>query len=157
MKLSSNSAWDLPAITRFLGATAIPIRIAVNQDAFPVICSLWYAFNTEKNAFICVSHESSHLIELLQKDVHCAFEVAPNEPPYCGVRGQGLATVTREGAGDALQALIDRFLGDGNQSLARWLLGRADEEYLIQLTPIWISSWDYGNRMDRQLRGTTST
>ena len=148
MKLSTKSAWDIPAIATFLEATAIPIRIAVKNNGFPVICSLWYAFDADANNFICVSHESSHLIQLLQANNRCAFEIAPNEPPYCGVRGQALASLTREGAGAALDTLIDRFLGDTNQSLARWLLDRADQAYLIRLTPVWISSWDYRNRMD---------
>ena len=148
MKLSAKSAWDTPSIVHFLNDVTIPIRIAVNKGDSPVICSLWYAFDAEAEAFMCVSHESSHLIELLKQNYRCAFEVAPNDPPYHGVRGQGRASLTRAGAGDALKALTERYLGDTNQELARWLLDRAEQEYLIRLKPVWISSWDYGRRME---------
>ncbi len=97
---------------------------------------------------MCVSQESSHLIGFRKQNPRCAFEVAPNDPPYHGVRGQGRASLTRAGAGDALKALTERYLGDTNQELARWLLDRADQEYLIRLKPVWISSWDYGRRME---------
>ena len=84
----------------------------------------------------------------LEKNNRCAFEVAPNDPPYRGVRGKAVATLTREGASDVLDHLIERYLGSTNTSLANWLRSRVDEEYVIELQPHTISSWDYGGRMD---------
>ena len=46
-----------------------------------------------------------------------------------------------------LGRLIDRYLGDRKSRLARWLLGRAEEELAIRIEPRWISAWDYTERM----------
>jgi hypothetical protein len=33
--------------------------------------------------------------------------------------------------------------------LAKWLLDRKDDEYVLELSPSWMTSWDYGHRMER--------
>ena len=80
-------------------------------------------------------------------DPNVGFEIALNAPPYKGVRGKGNATLTKENVSDTLHEVIVRFLGDTTSNLARWLLGRADEEYVIEIAPSWITSWDYSERM----------
>jgi hypothetical protein len=54
--------------------------------------------------------------------------------------------VPAEGA-QRLGELIDRYLGDRDSDLARWLLSRADGEVAIRLRPRWITSWDFSARM----------
>ena len=56
--------------------------------------------------------------------------------------------MTRNDVEVTLKALIKRYLGTSNQSLAAWLLSRADDEYIVEIRPAWITSWDYGNRME---------
>ena len=80
-------------------------------------------------------------------DPRVGFEIASNEPPYKGVRGKGNAKLTQENVSNTLHEVIVRFLGSTNSNLARWLLGRAEEEYVIKITPNWITSWDYSERM----------
>ncbi|MFT7689166.1 MAG: hypothetical protein ACI9FB_004534, partial [Candidatus Azotimanducaceae bacterium] len=92
---------------------------------------------------------SSQLVKLLSKNAKCAFEVAPNDPPYKGVRGRGEVTLTRDGVDETLHTLISRYLGDSNNSLAKWLLSRAEQEYVLEIKPTWITSWDYGHRMEQ--------
>jgi hypothetical protein len=87
------------------------------------------------------------VLGFLQADARCAFEVAPNEPPYCGVRGQAKAELSKDGAGELLERLIARYLGDSNPGLANWLMSRVEDEWVIRLEPIWFSAWDYRARM----------
>jgi hypothetical protein len=75
------------------------------------------------------------------------FEIAPNEPPYHGVRGQGDAIVEPLGSKETLEELLGRYLGGVNSSLANWLLSRCDEEVLITITPTRLYTWDYRERM----------
>ena len=75
------------------------------------------------------------------------FEVAPNEPPYFGVRGQAMAALEPLGDHKTLQQLLERYLGGGDSDLGQWLLQRSDEELLISLTPVRFFSWDYRERM----------
>ncbi len=147
MKIAASSSWDLSRITEYLNQTAIPMRIAAHKDEFPFICSLWFTFDEARGELVCASHESSYLVKLLKANNRCAFEIAPNEPPYHGVRGQAYAELVREGADEVLPALLAKYLDDSNDSLAAWLLSRTAEEYVIRLKPTWVSSWDYSNRM----------
>ncbi len=128
MKLAAKSAWSKGDIADFLEGSNIPIRIAVQDKDFPLICSVWFAYDATKEVIYCVSHESSYLVKLLKQAGRCAFEVAPNEPPYLGVRGKANVTVLQDDAGEVLHELINRYLGDTASPLAKWLLGRIDQE-----------------------------
>ena len=147
MKISKNSAWDQSRIFSFLSENTIPVRLAVIQDKHPLICSVWFSVEAETLVIRCVSHGKSQLIKSLMADPNVGFEIALNAPPYKGVRGKGNATLTKENVSDTLLEVSVRFLGDTTSNLARWLLGRADEEYVIEITPSWITSWDYSERM----------
>ena len=124
--LSSKSDWNESQVEAFLNSSRIPIRIAVDDGDYPLICSVWYQYRD--GALCVVSHKSSKLAKLLLARGRCAFEIAPNEPPYQGVRGKAEVSSNPENAESTLRSLIDRYLGDTNQSLAKWLLSRVDDE-----------------------------
>lgn len=152
MEIRPGSAWDRAQIEDFLGQTRIPLRLASNTArGFPLVNSLW--FELSDGALLCATHQSSAIIAHLGRDGRCGFEIAPNEPPYYGVRGQGRASLLREGAAEALGRLIERYLGDSNPGLAAWLLGRAAEEYLIRIEPEWLTAWDFRPRMQPTTAG----
>jgi len=149
MLISKTSAWSHEILASYLEDAAIPMRIATYGNEFPSICSVWFFFDPERELLLCASHKNSQLVKQLTRNNKCAFEIAPNDPPYKGVRGRGQVTLTHAGVEDTLHKLIDRYLGDSNDSLAKWLLDRKEEEYVIELSPSWITSWDYGHRMER--------
>ncbi|AQA18778.1 hypothetical protein BST95_11555 [Halioglobus japonicus] len=147
--MKTNGPWELADIHNWLGDSRYPLRVScVGEDGYPRVVSLWYIFRDGK--FHCVSHRNSPLVKLLRKSPKVGFEVSPNQPPYCGVRGQGDAALTGEGAADTLLLAIDRYLGGGSQSLARWLMSRVEDEVTITITPGRFFSWDYRYRMDEQ-------
>ncbi len=146
LKIASSSAWDATDIETYLQTTDIPLRLACNgKEGYPVLCSMW--FQLTDNSLWCASHESSRVIAALTDNAKCAFEIASNEMPYRGVRGQADALLHREGAAAVLERLMARYLDDSNAALAAWLRGRASGEYAIELQPRWISAWDYRHRM----------
>lgn len=145
-RVRSNSAWSLEQIEAFLGESSIPLRLSCNAGkGFPSLNSMWFEYRD--GSLWCATHASSAILGFLRADPRCAVEVAPNEPPYCGVRGQANAVISREGAGELLERLIARYLRDTNPGLAAWLMSRIDDEYAIELRPTWLSSWDYRPRM----------
>ncbi len=145
-RIRSTSAWDQRQIDAFLCDSHIPLRLACNAgQGFPLLNSLWFEYHD--GGLWCATHASSAIVPFLQRDPRCAFEIALNDPPYCGVRGQARAALTREGAAALLQRLIERYLGDSNPALADWLMSRADDEYAIRLDATWITAWDYRPRM----------
>ena len=142
--------WAEDRIEEFLAAARIPMRLAANTDSgFPVILSVW--FLPEEDELLAVVHRDARIAKRLRADPRCAFEIAPNEPPYLGVRGQAPASLVPDGAGAVLERLLDRYLGSTESSLGRFLLARAEEELIVRLRPFWIASWDYSRRMQDAL------
>lgn len=146
LPVSRSSSFDAEQIEQFLLSSTIPVRLACNtHDGYPLLTSLWFFY--EQGSLFCATHEGSVIARHLLNDPRCAFEIAVNEPPYKGVRGQGQARLDRTGAAEVLGKLIDRYLGGRESQLAKWLLGRSHEEYVIKIQADWISSWDYTARM----------
>ncbi len=138
--------WSLDRVAEFLGEATIPLRLAcVRGDGFPQVVSVWYRYRD--GALQCVSHRNSYLVSLLRHDPKVGFEVAPNEPPYYGVRGRGTAALSPLGEADALEELLEQYLGGQDSRVAHWLLSRREEELLITITPSHLFSWDYRQRM----------
>lgn len=142
--------WTESQVWDFIAEQRIPIRLAANTaTGFPVVLSLW--FLPENEELLAAVHRDARIAKRLKADPRCAFEIAPNEPPYRGVRGQAIATLEPEGAGTLLERLLHRYLGSTDSSLGRFLLARAEEELIVRLQPTWIGSWDYSRRMDDAL------
>lgn len=149
MKIHSKSAWTREKITAFLSQAVIPMRLACQgNDGFPVVCSLWFFYDDDM--LWSASHKNAHIINLLTADARVGIEIATNDYPYHGVRGKGTVELLAEGADHALERLIQKYLGKGNQALADWLMSRAHDEYAIKITPAMLNSWDFSNRMEKQ-------
>ena len=147
MDIQLKGPWTQAQIDEYLKDTVYPLRVGcIACDGFPRVVSVWYHY--ADGQFHCASHRSSQLVALLRDNGNVGFEVAPNEPPYCGVRGQGVATLSDVGGGDILEKLLDRYLGGSESNLGNWLLSRREDEVLISITPQRLFSWDYRQRMD---------
>lgn len=143
---SFKGPWSESQIDDYLQRSTFPLRLACNAaDGFPRVVSVW--FRDLQGRFNCVSHRDSQLVALLRASAKVGFEVSPNQPPYFGVRGRGLATMADQGAGEELEQLLQRYLGGADSSLGNWLLSRRDEEVLISIEPQHFFSWDYRQRM----------
>jgi hypothetical protein len=131
------------------------MRVAANTSSgFPVVLSLW--FIPEQDDLLAAVHRDARIVKRLKADPRCAFEVAPNEPPYRGVRGTATASLDSAGARALLERLLVRYLGSTESSLGRFLLGRADEELVVRLHPHRMDSWDYSERMSDAIRSTSA-
>lgn len=139
--------WSIGEIEAYLFASVLPLRLScVGGDGYPRVVSVWYRYLD--GHLCCVAHQKSSLVALLSGNEKVGFELAPNEPPYCGVRGQGTAVVSRLDAdNDTLDRLLERYVGGADSQLAKWLLARREEEMLIRVKPARWFSWDYRDRM----------
>ena len=146
LPLRDSSAWDLAAVEAFLSSARIPLRLACNAGkGTPLICSLWFVY--ADGCLWCATPADAAVAAWLAEDQRCGFEVAVNEIPYKGVRGQGSAVLLPEAGAEVLGRLIDRYLERRSSPLARWLLGRADTELAIRIEPRWVTAWDFSARM----------
>jgi nitroimidazol reductase NimA-like FMN-containing flavoprotein (pyridoxamine 5'-phosphate oxidase superfamily) len=146
MPLNLKGPWNKTQVQSFLTNSTFPLRLAcVAEDGFPRVVSVWYGY--DGTHLHCVSHRSSQLVNMLQRCERVGFELAPNEPPYHGVRGQGIARLDADADGEMLEKLLQRYLGGADSKLGQWLLSRAEDEVLISIEPLRLFSWDYRERM----------
>ena len=146
MTIELAGPWQHQQIDQFLGDGALPVRLScIADDGFPRVVALWYQYRAE--TLYCVTHKSAKLIRLLENNNRVGFEVSPNTPPYCGIRGQGTAVLTPLGESPLLQELVKRYVGDRDSSFARWLISRSAEEIIVSVAPHRLYSWDYRERM----------
>jgi nitroimidazol reductase NimA-like FMN-containing flavoprotein (pyridoxamine 5'-phosphate oxidase superfamily) len=129
----------------FLNSQHTPLRLSLNRSRGALIVPLW--FYQEADRLWCASHETSLIVRTIGTGVPCGFDVSTNDMPYRGVRGHGFARCDPRSGAQVLERLIDRYLPDRNNDLARWLLSRAAGEVAIEITPTRLRSWDFSKRM----------
>jgi len=139
-------AADLTQMEDFLNAVRIPIRLAcTTESGWPMAVSLWYQYQSGR--LFCATQKSARVVAYLQNNPRCAFEIAEDRPPYCGVRGQAIASIDDKIGFEILEQLLVRYLGYTNNALSQALLAKKENEVAIVLKPIKIFTWDFSNRM----------
>lgn len=142
----ASGPWDEVGIIEFLNRTFIPIRLATNGSSGPLVQSLWFA--PQGLDLWCCTQRTSLLTKRLERDDRVGFEIAADTPPYCGVRGTGVAHLVEEDVESTLRTLIERYQGTERTALSEWLISRIDSEVAIRIEPRTISSWDFSHRMN---------
>jgi len=137
---------SLTELDEFLDSVHIPVRLGCKTKSdWPMVVSLWYLH--QNGQLFCATQNNAKVISYLQHDPRCAFEIAEEHPPYCGVRGQAIATIDKSIGSAVLKQLLQRYLGSTKNSLAEQLLARSETEVAIVLKPIRIFTWDFTDRM----------
>ena len=146
MQIPIKGPWGHDETTLFLAESTYPVRLAaVASDGFPRVVSLWY--RSRVLTLECVTHRDAPLVKLLAANANVGFEISPNDPPYHGVRGQGIATISPLAESDTLDWMVSHYLGDSDSQVGRWLLSRREQEVVIKIEPQRLFSWDYRERM----------
>jgi hypothetical protein len=144
--LSPRSAWRADQIVAFLRANPLPLRLSTLDAAgFPHVTSLWTRL--EDGALWCCTQRSALLCRHLAREPRVGFEYAVSDPPYRGFSGQGRAGIVAGDAATLLAGLADRYLGNRDPGLRRWLLSRVATEAIVRIVPTRVTSWDFGRRM----------
>jgi hypothetical protein len=137
---------NLSNVTDYLDQIKIPIRIGcVSESGWPVVLSLWFIHRNGK--LYCATKESARIVKYLRTNPKCAFEIAADTQPYCGVRGQAIASIEKSLGPEILKELIIRYLGGIDNKLARKLLNEIDAEVAIVLKPVNNFNWNFTSRM----------
>ena len=139
--------WSQKEIETYLASTVVPLRLSVtNTLGWPIVLSLWFIY--ENGKLLASSRTHSKVVKYLAANSRCGFEVARETPPYCGVRGYGVAALSPERTAKTLRRLSERYLGREDTPFKRWLISGANDETTISITPRSWMSWDYRARMD---------
>jgi len=137
-------------LKEYLNQSLIPLRLSgTTKSGWPFVMSLWYVYLNEKIYLATV--KTAKVVDYLSNNPKCAFEIASDTPPYCGIRGQATAKVIESKGDEILKILLNRYLGGLNSPLARELMNRRVPEVAIELTPVKVYQWDYSMRMSNSI------
>ena len=134
----------------YLSGTVIPLRLSCSDHTgWPLVISLWYVYRD--GLLYCATQRSARIVEYLQKEPRCGYEVASDLPPYCGIRGRATAEIVPELGEEILTELLTRYLGDTSNPLAIKLLAKSETEVAIRLSPGRVHAWNFAERMTDSL------
>lgn len=137
---------DSKEIDKLIPDPKIPIRIAFMKSTnLPAVISLWYVCRDGK--IYCATQKTAKIVSYLQKNPVCGFEIAADKPPYKGVRGEGAVKILNETGVYILDILIDKYLGEKESTLSKFLKSNSKDEVAIEITPQKIIHYDYSKRM----------
>ena len=136
----------------FFRDTKVPVRLACHtNNGNPWIVTLWYLYRD--GDLYCATSADAQVVKFLRSDSSVAFDVSTNDPPYCGVRGHGNATMKDDPDKAFLRDLLERYLDGTDSPLARRLLSAERDEVRVRISPERLHTWDYTERM----RGSSPT
>lgn len=137
---------DSARIHRFIQDEKIPIRVAfVKPNCAPGIVSLWYIVDNGK--IYCAVQKSAKIVRYFQNNPTCGFEIAADKPPYKGIRGEGTVKILNETGAYVLDLLMDKYLGEKESILSKFLKSNSKKEIAIEITPQALFDYDYSKRM----------
>ena len=137
---------DNEEIDKFISDSKIPIRIAfMKSNSLPAVVSLWYVCKDGK--IYCATQKTAKIVSYLKKNPLCGFEIAADKPPYKGVRGEGNVQILNETGPYVLDLLMEKYLGEKESTLSKFLRDNSKTEVAIEITPQKIFHYDYSKRM----------
>lgn len=140
-------------IEQFLKETKIPLRLScVTESGWPIVLSLWYVYLDDGKIHLATP-QTAKVVQYLIIEPKCAFEIASDIPPYCGIRGQAKATINESRGDEILELLLKRYLISLDTPLAKKLQKRSLTEVSIELTPINLFHWNFEDRMKDSVMG----
>ena len=144
----------LDNLKEYLNESLIPLRISgTTNSGWPFVMSLWYVYLDEK--IYLATQITAKVVEYLTNNPKCAYEIASDTPPYCGIRGKAIARIIESKGEETLKILINRYLGGDNNPLAQRLMNQPVPEVAIELTPLSIHQWNYTQRMNDSIISTS--
>jgi hypothetical protein len=139
-----------PQVQSYLDLVLIPLRFScTTKSGWPTVLSLWYV--RIENSLYCATQASARVVSYIQNNPRCAYEIAADQPPYCGIRGQGMAYLEPARGREILELLIERYLGNRDLPLSKKLLARAEQEVAINIETSSLYQWDFRQRMQSSL------
>ena len=133
-------------IDKSIPDSKIPIRIAFMKHAgLPAVISLWYVCN--KGKIYCAAQKTAKIVSYLKKNPVCGFEIASDNPPYKGMRGQGTVKILNETGAYVLELLMEKYLEGKESTLSKFLIGNSKTEVAIEIMPEKKFHYDYSERM----------
>src|SRR3989442_15677066 len=139
-----------PEIDEFLANSKILLRLGtVDLKGDPMIHPVWYHYMNGK--LYLMTYKNSLKVRNMNRKNAVYFSVdteATPTRPNKGVKGKGTATIVKD-LGKSVsvsEKIVTKYLGSVDSGLGKGMMDevRRGSEVLVEISPSYFSTWDYG-------------
>ena len=148
-----NASPEIPGMTkeeadRFLESKLNLQFATIDNKGDPNIQPVWFYYNKDEKKLFIMTGKSTNKSRNVRERPNIYFCVEDGNSPYKGVKGKGVATIFND-----LQAVISisekmitKYLGTLDNPMAKAISERSKsgEGIIIEVTPKFFSTWDFG-------------
>ena len=130
----------------FLAGSKIPLRLGtVDSKGDPMIHPVWFHYSNGK--LYLMSTKDTRKVRNIRGKRTVYFSVDTDATPNKGVKGKGTAVlITDIGTSVPVsEKIVAKYLGDLKSPMAKGMIDavRKGSEVLVEITPLYFSTWDY--------------
>jgi len=136
-----------PSMKNYLRDIKIPIRIGcIDGNGLPRVVSMWFLY--KDGVLYCATSKFAKIVSWLEVHSKCGFEVAPDNPPYCGVRGTGSVEILDDPDKAMLKEIYLKYCKDTPNQFQNFLFSGGRIEVVLKITIERTMMWNFTRRME---------
>ena len=130
----------------FLASTKIPLRLGtIDSKGDPMIHPVWFHYANGR-LYLMSDKETRKVRNIARKKtVYCSVDT--DATPNKGVKGKGTAIIVNDirTSVPISEKVVAKYLGDLGTSMSKRMVDgvRKGSEVLVEITPLYFSTWDY--------------
>lgn len=127
---------------KFLAESKALLRLAsIRRDGYPDVHVMWFNYSNDK--IYTSTHKETRKVENFRLNNKVGFTIDLDTTPYKGVRGRGVVKLIDDAnlSTKTLTKSILKYIGTLDNPVAKQLLSIAPDEYVIEITPLYLSTW----------------
>jgi|ERR671913_619420 nitroimidazol reductase NimA-like FMN-containing flavoprotein (pyridoxamine 5'-phosphate oxidase superfamily) len=154
MKITDATS-GIPGMTReeaerFLESKLVLQIATVDEKCEPNIQPVWFYYGKEEEKLLILTSKLAKKTQNLRNRPTIYFSIDDENPPYKGVKGKGNANIVEDPKLIIPQAekISMKYLGTLDHPAAREMADRSrnGEGVLVEISPKFFSTWDFGKK-----------
>ena len=124
----------------------------IDEQGYPLVQPVWFLYDKESDKIFTGTQKATKKVQSIRKNPdRVYFSIDDENYPYKGVKGRATARISEDIEKNLpiIEKISIKYLGTLEHPLAKMLTDntRNGTEVTIELTPKFLSAWDFGKAM----------
>jgi general stress protein 26 len=124
----------------------------IDQEGYPMIQPTWFLYDNKESKIYTATQKMAKKVQNIRRNPDkIYFSIDDENYPYKGVKGRAVATISEDIQKNlpVVGKINIKYLGTLEHPLANMIIEntRSGTEVVIEITPKFFSSWDFGKAM----------